>query len=370
LPSDPKHSAQYRLSSLATKTALPRLVLIGVIVLGTAAAFAGVGGWFSPHRLTPTRIINTFEQVDGPHPGFRRNHAKGVCIIGSFAGNGQGEHLSKAEVFRQGAVPVMGRLSLAGGIPDIPDGPKGVRSMALSFRLPDGQEWRTGMVVIPVFPFKNPKAFYEQLAASAPDPATGKPDPEKMKDFAAHNPETLAALKIITSKPFSTGFENASYNGLNAFRFVNAEGVSTPVRWSMVASEPFIAETPDQAASTDKNYLFDALITRLGQGPLTWHLIVTVGQPGDSTKDATLPWPADRQQVDVGTLTIDHAESEAPGNCRDINYDPLVLPAGIEGSDDPLLSARSAAYAQSFKRRAGEDKQPSAVQVVDPAKVP
>jgi catalase len=38
-----------------------------------------------------------------------------------------------------------------------------------------------------------------------------------------------------------------------------------------------------------------------------------------------------------------------------------VLPWGIAPSDDPLLSARSAAYSQSFTRRAGETKQPSAV---------
>ena len=361
-PPDPT-PAQYRLPSFQDKAALARLAVIGVVVLAAATAFAGVGGWFSPHRLTPARIVNTFEKVNGQHPGFRRNHAKGLCVTGTFAGNGQGEHLSKAVVFQQGIVPMMGRLSLAGGVPDMPDGPKAVRSMALSFRLPDGEEWRTGMIVLPVFPFKDPKAFYEQLAASKPDPATGKPDPAKMKEFAAHNPETVAALKIITSKPFSTGFENASFNGLNAFRFVNAEGVATPVRWSMVASEPFAPEAPDQAASADKNYLFDALITRLGQGPVTWHLILTVGQPGDPTNDATIPWPADRPQIDAGTLTVDHAESEAAGNCRDINYDPLVLPDGIEASDDPLLSARSAAYAQSFTRRAGEDKQPSAVQV-------
>jgi catalase len=38
-----------------------------------------------------------------------------------------------------------------------------------------------------------------------------------------------------------------------------------------------------------------------------------------------------------------------------------VLPDGIAPSDDPILSARSAAYAQSFTRRAGEVKTPSAV---------
>jgi len=40
-----------------------------------------------------------------------------------------------------------------------------------------------------------------------------------------------------------------------------------------------------------------------------------------------------------------------------------VLPSWIEPSDDPLLSALSAAYSTSFTRRAGEEKEPSAVQI-------
>ena len=137
----------------------------------------------------------------------------------------------------------------------------------------------------------------------------------------------------------------------------------------MVAVEPFAAETPDQAGTKNKNYLFDDLVARIERGPLQWHLVVTIGKPGDPTDDATMPWPQDREHVDVGTLAaeisdadsnIDHIETEAQGNCRDVNFDPLVLPSGIEPSDDPLLSARSAA---SFTRRAGEKKTPSEVQV-------
>jgi catalase len=60
-------------------------------------------------------------------------------------------------------------------------------------------------------------------------------------------------------------------------------------------------------------------------------------------------------------LTIDTIESEDTSPTRDITFDPLVLPDGIAGSDDPLLSARSAAYSQSFRRREGEPKTPSAV---------
>jgi catalase len=46
--------------------------------------------------------------------------------------------------------------------------------------------------------------------------------------------------------------------------------------------------------------------------------------------------------------------AQLDGDCRDINFDPLILPSGIEGSDDPLLAARSAAYAASYMRRTAE----------------
>ncbi|HKF60214.1 MAG TPA: catalase, partial [Dongiaceae bacterium] len=105
----------------------------------------------------------------------------------------------------------------------------------------------------------------------------------------------------------------------------------------------------------------DALIARIAKGPLQWRLIVTIGQPSDPTNDATLAWPADREKVDVGTLTVERLVGEGAGVCRDVNFDPTVLPAGIALSDDPLLSARSAVYAVSYERRAGEVKEPSAV---------
>jgi len=363
LPQDPTASQRYRPPSLTDKGALARLAAIGGVVLAIAVCFANVAGWLSPGRLSQARFIDRFERLNGVHAGFRRNHAKGVCVTGSFESNGHGVRLSKAVVFKPGRVPVVGRVSLSGGYPYLPDGGKDVRALGLSFRPLDGEEWRTAMINIPVFVVKDPKAFYEQLLASHPDPAMGKPDLAKMAAFTAAHPEFAVAMKVITSNPFSSGFANARYNGLNAFRFVNAADVVTPVRWSMVPTEPFAPDTPEQAKSSDKNYLFDDLIARLARGPLQWHLIVTIGQLGDATDDATMSWPGDREHVDVGTLTIDRAETEAPGNCRDINFDPLVLPSGIEPSDDPLLTARSAAYSESFTRREGETKTPSAVQV-------
>jgi hypothetical protein len=53
-----------------------------------------------------------------------------------------------------------------------------------------------------------------------------------------------------------------------------------------------------------------SLIAQIHRQPLRWRLIVIVGQPGDPTHDPTIPWPEEREKVDVGTLTLDRVESE------------------------------------------------------------
>src|SRR5580704_6620180 len=244
---------------LGTVGAVARLTLIGVAVAAVAGTFAYLGGWLTPNALTPARFTDGFEEVHGAHPGFRRNHAKGVGVSGFFESNGNGVRLSKAVVFQPGRVPVLGRFSLGGGEPYAPDSASAVRGLGLQFSLPDGELWRTAMVHLPVFPFRTPEAFYEQLLESKPDPSTGQPDPARVQAFLARNPETAAALKFIKSQQVSSGFGDSTFHGLNAFRFINAAGESTPVRWILAPAQPLNAAPPSQG----KDFLFDALIAQI-----------------------------------------------------------------------------------------------------------
>jgi catalase len=342
-----------------------RGALVGIAaVAGVAAvdigAFAYAGGWLRPDALTPSRFTDRFEQVAGRHDGFRRNHAKGVSATGTFSSSGAGAAISKAAVFTAGTVDVIGRFSLSGGLPDQPDKPDTVRGLGLMFLLPNGEQWRTAMINLPVFPDRTPQGFYERLLAGKPVPGTGQPDPQQMAAFLARHPETAAAMKIIKQSPPSPGFADSTFHGLNAFEFTNEKGVTVPVRWTVVPQQQ--SQAVDSTIAP-KDFLFDAVIEQVARGPLKWRLMLTVGAPDDRTDDATTPWPASRQTIDAGEITIDAVQTEAAGNARDINFDPLVLPSGIAPSDDPLLSARSAVYARSFNRRAAEPKQPSEVQV-------
>jgi catalase len=361
---DPKIVPHGLRAPLGGAGALARMALIGVVLAAVAGMFAFLGGWLSSNRLTPQRFVDTLEQLDGVHPGFRRNHAKGLGVSGFFEGNGNGERLSKAAVFRPGRVAVIGRFSLGGGMPYQADSPEAVRGLGLEFSLPDGEMWRTAMINLPVFPVHTPEAFHEQHLASMPDPKTGKPDPDKMRAFLERHPESQPALKAIKNRAISSGFGNTTFHSLNAFRFINSAGVATPVRWTLLPEQPFEAASAAPELK-GKNDLFLALIAQIQRQPMRWHLVITVGQPGDPTDDASIAWPEGRETVDVGSLILDRAESDATSAATDLNFDPLALPAGIAPSDDPLLSARSAVYSQSFTRRAGEPKPAVAITPVD-----
>src|SRR5580658_9427445 len=105
-----------------------RLAGVGVLLLGVVGTFLYLGGWFSPQKLTPSRFTDEFEKVGGVHSGFRRNHAKGVCVRGTFESNGNGARFSKAVIFQVGRVPVIGRFSIPGGNPYAADTPDTVHA--------------------------------------------------------------------------------------------------------------------------------------------------------------------------------------------------------------------------------------------------
>lgn len=328
-------------------------LLITATVLATVAAFAYVGGWLAPGRLTPDRLVNQLQDNVGTFAGFRRNHAKGVCVTGWFDSNGTAQAYSVAQVFAAGRTPVEGRFAIPGGNPYAADGGVPIRSMALRFTQANGQQWRTGMNSMPVFAVGTPEAFFAQLQATQPTAATGKPDPAKVAAFFAAHPETAPFRAWAKTARPSASYVTESYWSLDAFVLTDAHGKRRAARWRMVPEGVATDDATHEAGDSD--YLASDLSRRLGQGPQRWKLRITLANPGDPTNDASKAWPDDRRTIEAGTLVLVRAEPQDSGSCRDVNFDPLVLPDGIAGSDDPLLAARSAVYANSYLRRTSEE---------------
>lgn len=335
------------------RSPVPALLGIAAIVAAIAGAFAWVGGWFG-ERLTPQRMTDTIE-AGKPHLGYRRAHTKGVCVAGTFAPSSQAPGLSKARVFTQDSTPILGRLSIGGGDPHGADAQARVRSVALLLKTDDGQEWRMAMNSFPFFVVATPEAFQAQNIASAPDPVTGKPDPARMAAFLEQYPEAKKFLAWAKSAPWSNSWANTQFNGVNSFWFTNAQGQRRAVRWSLRPQAPFEALSEAQRKQSDADFLSEEFDARLAKtGPVKWDLVVTEAKDGDPIDDPSQPWPQDRPQVVAGTVSFTATSPQATGGCRDINYDPTVVPDGIEPSKDPILAARSAVYSVSFNRRQHE----------------
>ena len=332
------------------RSAFGSLALIAIVVACGAAAFAYTAGWLTPQRLTSEKLVEALAPPGGPALGHRRNHAKGICFTGVFESNGNGSALSQAQVFARGQYPALGRFNLGTADADAADATVRVRGIGLRISTPDGQEWRTAMINAPVFAVSTPRAFYELLLAA------GSKDPNAMKAFAAANPEIAGFGAWAQKGPWTGSYAEERFNGLNAFVFVDNAGAKQAVRWSLLPAAQPVPVSPEDLAKRGPNFLEQEITERVGSAPQRWTMVVTVANPDDPTADPTKAWPEDRRTVEVGTLIVQKIEAEADGPCRDINFDPTVLPTGIRVSDDPFPAARSAAYAKSYDLRTAEAK--------------
>lgn len=340
---------------------------IAAVVAGLGLAFAWAGGWIGPKRVSGADVADALEYNAGPHPGYRRAHAKGLCFTGQFEANGEGARLSQAPQLQAGFYPVAGRFSIAGGNPLAPDGRNVFHSMALTLYAQGGQQWRMALDHAEVFPVADVASFVDLQRATRPLPNTGRPDPQAMQAFLADHPETRAFQAYMAANPLPDAFTNGAYHSINAFRFTNAQGQERMVRWSMQPEDPLAELDKTSLGLLPDNVVFDNTRERIMQAPARWRMVVTVADPQDITDDATIAWPADREAVDVGTLTVTAVVPEEGGSCRDLVFDPTILPVGVAPSDDPLLAARSAAYASSFRRRAAEGPRPAILQPSAPS---
>src|SRR6202049_692400 len=295
----------------------------------------------------PTQIVDLANKVDGVHPGFRAFHAKGVVVEGRFKASAEAARVSRATLFNGSSIPVIARFSDGSGMPTVPDGsPAMPRGIAIRYHLPGGHD--TDMVTksFKFFPVGTGEEFRDLLQAIVASPPDA-PKPTKLEQFFASHPN---APKAIGSLPIPDSFADEEYHGIDAFIFVSKSGQRQAVRY-FVVPEKLVHITPEEAARQSPDYLFDELTQRIARKPVVFHLKAQLAEPGDKTKDASQPWPDDRQAVELGVLTLNKVVPNSLEAEKKLLSVPTNLTAGIELSDDALPSVRAAAYAVSFGRR-------------------
>jgi len=302
--------------------------------------------------VTAPQMIDAFEGTFGVHPGQRRNHIKGTCAVGEFVGASAATALSRSALFSGKTIPVIARFSLGGGSPEVPDAAPAPRGMALEFHLPTGALQHITMINTPIFAAASPASFRDAVVAAKPDPKTGKPDPEKLKAYAATHPDAMALTQLASHHTPTANYYQTTFYSVHTFKFIDAKGTEHLVRWRFVPRDGTKEMTAEEIKTAPHDFLEKNLIERTGKGPAVWDMIVYVGEPGDPQDNPTLAWPESRKHFTAGTLSITQATPQQKGvACEPINFDPLVMADGIAPTNDPILLFRSPAYGVSFGKR-------------------
>jgi len=297
------------------------------------------------------QFVETFNKLSsGPHAGYRANHAKGILVTGSFTPAKGAAELSVAPHFAQ-PVAVTARFSDPTGVPTMPDASPNAspHGLAIRFELPGGSNADMVCISAHSFPVARPEDFLQMLqavAASGPDVAKPKP----IEKFLGGHP--AAAKWVSTPRPAPVSFATLGFYGVNAFKFTNAAGTVRYARYEIIPDAGQAALTAEQAAAADPDYLMKELPQRIARGPVRFHLYAQVAGADDAINDATVEWPAQRERIELGTLSLDAVvPDQATAQKSLLYFNPLALPQGIDPSDDPILLARPPAYAVSFGQR-------------------
>lgn len=335
----------HNFATFATRAALFTLTITAVTTVAWAADEAP-----ATSKPFPVAIVETLNTLaGGPHIGYRANHAKGVLVTGEFTPAPSAKGLSKAAHFAK-RVPVLVRFSNGTGVPTLPDADDNAspHGIAIRFQLPGGASTDIVSISANSFPVATPEEFLGFLqAVAASGPTAAKPTP--VEQFLGSHP---VALKWVTTpRPAPVSFGTLAFYGVNAFKFTNAKGVSHYARYQILPVAGEQALNDADAAKAAPNYLMDELPQRIAKGVVKFRLVAQVAKDGDAVNDGSIAWPTDRELIELGTISLTKTPAEQVKSQKTLLFNPLLLPAGIEPSADPVLLARPGAYAISYTQR-------------------
>jgi catalase len=307
--------------------------------------------------------------------GTRPIHTIGIGVKGYFEPSEVASAYCIAEHFQSKRVPVSVRFSNGSGSPAQHDGWNDVRGMATRFHLQNGGATDLIAMTLGEFFVRNVDEFLGFTKSAQQTPAKRESPLRKILDMLSLKPplpnpppgqsksgdagtldyanrHRFAQLGVFQAGMIGApvSYVRAVYHAVHTFIVEDPDGIRRPVRfsWKPVAG---VQTTTDTTKAPVDNYLQAELRERLRKWPARMMLMMTIGEAGDVLEDPTVPWPARRVRVVMGTLTLTEVAKDQTADCEKLSFNPWRLVPGIEPSDDPTLKARRDAYEDSRKRR-------------------
>ncbi len=303
--------------------------------------------------MTAVQAIDRIEAAAHPRPQDRRLHARGAVYEGKFIPSGRLAGLTSATHLTDGCDLVV-RFSNGSPQYDSDDRARGIRGMAVKFLDGEGNGVHDLVAAnFRVFPSSTPEGFIELVEALAATTETGFKEKlsagGKLAGFLFQHKESHAGIKAFVSRRAPASFATTRYDGLHAFSFTDAEGRRRAFRYRLV---PQLGEVDLEATDTTlpRGFLLPDLDRRMADGPVSFTLVVQLGEPGDPTHDPSIAWPEQRTLLPAGEIRVERLSPTSDEWERQV-FDPTRVTPGVALSDDPVLAFRPHAYSVSAERR-------------------
>ncbi|WP_345602132.1 catalase, partial [Streptomyces chumphonensis] len=297
-------------------------------------------------------------------------HARGAAAHGFFQGYGTAAHLTKAAFLGKGVeTPVFVRFSTVLGSRGSSDTVRDTRGFATKFYTGEGVFDLVGNN-IPVFFIQDAIKFPDVIHAGKPHPDREIPQAQSAHDtfwdfVSLHTEATHHTLWNMSDRGIPRSYRMMEGFGVHTFRFVNAEGATTLVKFHWkpkLGVHSLVWEEAQLINGADPDFhrrdLADAI--EAGAHP-QWELGVQVFPDtpeqtfeGIDLLDPTKIVPEELAPVQpIGLLTLDANPTNYFAETEQVAFHPGHLVPGIDVTDDPLLAGRLFSYIDTQITRLG-----------------
>jgi catalase len=297
-------------------------------------------------------------------------HARGYGAHGYFENYKSLSKYTRADLFQRPSdkTPVFVRFSTVAGSKGSADLARDVRGFAVKFYTKEGN-WDLVGNNIPVFFIQDAIRFPDLVHAVKEEPDSAFPQAQSAHDnfwdFISLTPESMHMIMwVMSDRAIPRSFRFMEGFGVHTFRFVNADGASTFVKFlwkpklglqSVVWNEAVKINGADP--DFHRRDLWDAI--KSGNFP-EWELQVQLFDEAFADKfefdvlDATKLIPEEiLPPIPVGRLVLDRMPDNFFAETEQVAFMTQNVPPGIDFSNDPLLQGRNFSYLDTQLKRLG-----------------
>ena len=301
-------------------------------------------------------------------------HARGFGAKGYFECTDSLADVTRADLFQKEGdrTDVFVRFSTVAGNKGSADLARDVRGFAVKFYTREGN-WDLVGNNIPVFFIQDAMKFPDLIHAAKPEPDRGFPQAQTAHDnfwdFASLMPESTHMLMwIMSDRAIPRGFRFMEGFGVHTFRFVDADGGSTYVKFHWKPKQGLQSVTWDEAVKINgadpdfhRRDLWKAIES--GDHP-EWELGVQLfdddfadrfaEEHGADVLDATKLILEEVLPVrTVGRMVLDRTVDNFFAETEQVAFCTQNVVPGIDFTNDPLLQGRNFSYLDTQLKRLG-----------------